>query len=1293
MASISQPLLGAGASAKNDWAHASAATSLTFTGEAQIRRGVEVAIGLKALATADAGLSRFIDATARGNAFAEATASLRYQLPLNLFDEFGLTIGAQAVAQAAAGIEVGLGLSIGDFVALLRQNQESAGLPIDLIVLLLDEAVVGGRFEVHVAAAAMAYASVLITGQVVKDPGFHVTVDAGLGLAAGVGFSGGLDLGIRDFRRFYGRAVDLTIASVVDGVGSLLPEDAQQFMPQLRALAPVAATALRVAYEIGDYIAKNNPNSSHQDALDLSNHCVGIILEEAQRFLFGRFVEAGLRSIEHLIIHDVPGLAQGVWNGLFPQRQGLANVLYQTPEEPFQPTPENAAYWSDLVAKTADLVAQLPASPGENVTRGMSILFAATELLTEAIRSRVNQGQAYAFVIGHRATTPPPPFGGALAHQPSPRIRHHINGVLRRSDSHTIEFADLVGYLVSDVAIAALREALPAVDEYLTIFEDPAVAGNLNDVVRTLLQNREAFIPSRTDPDPQAALRVLLRLLDTFITNKINQDLIPALNRQLPGGNVKTYFDEVLMGTLLYTKNVAFQSVLDWETHPVDQKAFTEALAAVMTMLLGRSLVLVGDGFMAALQADMQRACTHAASKIDGPKDPFRAIGIPPNPELKALLAETLRIGGEVFGPLPEETRHNLRFALYDVMETLPPAEADKSSLVENLADQFFIPNQESLEDLSEQLLAISRERFQLFVERVLEASGQVVLGIIEHVIQEVIKTVLKWAKDLDDAIEGLLNRIRELDQAIEQLIAQAQLVFHNATEQLEAFLERFSDASLRSRLRTDLSEKIFRKAKNVLADNLFYRGLPKEAKHYVKGVLKDLIDDMIQSPLLDPVFNAIGSLTGELTGMLDDVRDLNPDEALAPQLLDLVLDRMEDRIRDEFGGSNPRIDVGFTVTVFGSSQHFSLGNVSLRFSTLFTILRDAINDLSFYENELQAAAAALGAAFTKSLDLDAKQNERNAKHSDHDRLNRIRSEFTPEPKTVTIINPVMSVVYDDDIEVKIHLAGVPGSYLGLARDEQQRVLIFMNGDLIPPQSLTRDDPFASLDSEQLRQPIDVSRVAKFDFASNALVGNIAQIRFLEPAERKTVSVERDNSYPLHAGIRSLSTGRGTGSSRPVIRQSVNASENSPSVVTSTVANVLPGRRMTRTKRSSLEETLSPGTSIQFHVDRDHLVTGTNTLVVVVIDPGGHRYQQVASFGVTAPAVAGNDEPKLPALPGRKRIGRPGIPPGAIDLHFNRGLLANKVKKGQAFLAQHSAQLLKDFRKQPSPVGKSHEPA
>ncbi len=360
MAEISERLLGAGASAKNDWAHASAATSLEFTGEAQIRRGVEVAIGISALASADAGLSKFIDATVRGNAFAEAQASLQLQLPLNLFDEFGVRVGAQAVAQAAAGIEVGLGLSVGDFIALLGVNSESQGLPVELVKLLLDEATMGGKFEVHVAASAMAYASIVIAGKVIDDAGFHITADAGLGLAAGVGFSGGLDIGIRDFRKFYGRAVDRTLTGVVDGIEALLPVEAAHLMPTVRALAPVAAASLRVAYELGDFIAKNSPPNTHQGALDLSNHCVGIILEEAQRFLFNRFLESGLRGFQILITTDIPSLAAGAWDALRPQRQALANVLYRIPDDPFQPTQENAEYWAGLIGRATDLIGQLP---------------------------------------------------------------------------------------------------------------------------------------------------------------------------------------------------------------------------------------------------------------------------------------------------------------------------------------------------------------------------------------------------------------------------------------------------------------------------------------------------------------------------------------------------------------------------------------------------------------------------------------------------------------------------------------------------------------------------------------------------------------------------------------------------------------------------------------------------------------------------------------------------------------------------------------------------------------------
>ena len=134
-----------------------------------------------------------------------------------------------------------------------------------------------------------------------------------------------------------GRAVDRTVASVVDSITRLLPPDQQRLVPVALALAPAAATSLRVAYEIGDFITRTAPQADHQGALNLANHCVGIILEEAQRFLFGRFLQAGLRRLEHLITQDVPGLAPGVWDALMPKRQALATTLIRMPAEPFQP--------------------------------------------------------------------------------------------------------------------------------------------------------------------------------------------------------------------------------------------------------------------------------------------------------------------------------------------------------------------------------------------------------------------------------------------------------------------------------------------------------------------------------------------------------------------------------------------------------------------------------------------------------------------------------------------------------------------------------------------------------------------------------------------------------------------------------------------------------------------------------------------------------------------------------------------------------------------------------------------
>ena len=233
-------------------------------------------------------------------------------------------------------------------------------------------------------------------------------------------------MGLRDFRRFYGRAVDLTLTSVEDGLADLLRDERPELVPVVRAMAPVAATALRVAYELRLLHREKPARPGSQAALTLSNHCVGIVLEEAQRFLFRTCIEAGLERLRKLVTDEVPALAAGVWDGLRPERSALADALRRMPNDPFQPTEDNAVYWAELLDAATALIAGLAASASRQGhdadIRGLSMIFAAVKLLTQAIRTRINHAEAYAFAIGAGgASTPAPqPFTGAVEAPPAP---------------------------------------------------------------------------------------------------------------------------------------------------------------------------------------------------------------------------------------------------------------------------------------------------------------------------------------------------------------------------------------------------------------------------------------------------------------------------------------------------------------------------------------------------------------------------------------------------------------------------------------------------------------------------------------------------------------------------------------------------------------------------------------------------------------------------------------------------------------------------------------------------------
>jgi hypothetical protein len=1270
---IGRPLLGAGAAAKNDWASASARTGLDFSAQAEFRRGINVTIGLEALATADAGLSRFISATVRGNAFASAEAGLQIGLPLNLFKRFGLTVGAEATAQAAAGLEAGLALSIGDFIELVRRDPDAVGVPLELILLLFEEVEAGGIVKVHVAAAAMAYASLQIAGAVIDTPakpaGFEYTIDAGLGLAAGMGFSGGLLLGFKDFRRFYGRAVDLAIGTTVDQVASSLPAGDAAKQALAGAFAPVAKIALRCAYEIGSFIEVNKPDASNLASLSLANHCVGLVLEESQRYLLDRFVAAGLGAIHDALRAQSAGMSPRAWNGLRPQRLALAQALYSVPPEPFQPTSENAAFWRRLQQKAASLVDALPAgSPArDQVMQGLACAAAAAELLTEMFRSRINQAQAYVVAVGVGRIATQPSFGGPLPSQPPARVKGFINSALGLAASADLDTAALAAFLGRSTMLDALRGACPDVDEFARIFRGP-VAALEADVLAALLANRQAFLADAAgDIDPKQTLTVLLDALDAFIADRLDVELKQAFYQTNPDPTARLYFDDVLLGAINFTKDVAFRTVLDWETRPLDRDSFTEALASVLTMMLGRSLVIVGDLFFNELLENIEDAAAHASSRLSGGRDPFRAIGIATSPELRALFADTLRIGGEVFGPLPDDTRSRVRQILYEIMEPLPPTE--QQDFVDELADQFFIPNREHLAELSEELLAISRDRFGLFVEKVLESAGQALLDAIVDFIEQAIQTIKDWERQLGAAIADLGRRLQQLEQEIARLVEQVEEAFSDAAAAIDQLLDTLRSNSARSAIKAEIVSVLYSRAQSVLLDNELYKALPREFRRAVRSLLKDTIRGLVGNPLVDPVLDAVTAVAGELETVIDDIRDLDPSRPLSEQLLDLVADRIEDGIRDHFGSSDPRVGIGFNFSYefFGHhSVRFELGQVRIPISSLFGAMRDAIDDIGAFDSALTEAAGLVAAAFEKLLELQEKEEERTVARSARERLGRIDREHTSSPKEIAILSPAPSSVHQGSVPVEIHLGGVPPSYLGLDRDEQQRVFIFLNGDLIPSKSLVVGRAAGAADRELHRLDFTLTGLAAFDADAQEFRGSDATIRL------------RGGGGAPAGGAVALNRSE----SPHIERRTVPKGSGARSITSTEMAGVRPGRTLAGSQIANLRSALPAGTEISFDLGLSELVQGANTLTVVVIDRGGRQYQQVVSFGVAAPPRLRADDlrPRLPDGVGRafsRGRGRPAKPP--VGVSAAAADLRARLRKASSYLESQARLNLTDF--------------
>ena len=548
----------------------------------------------------------------------------------------------------------------------------------------------------------MAYATLVVAGRAIKglnageDPGFSIIAEAGAGLKAGAGFRVFFNAGIKNFPRFIGRSTDLLVDERLAAMAHRMPAGA----PETRLLAAFQAPAkiaFRLAFEIGYFIANEPIPTDAAGGRKISLRACQVILEESQRYLLDRIVGSAIDEIRNQIETRLAALNAAAQQTAMPAVQAFGRQLVAIPSEPFRL--ENAAYWADTV--DAGAVAIAAVAPGSQSTlKPAALLWSAIELLSAAMK-RIAQPSARASfnLAGLRTGQAAAAFSGPVSASPPPVLRPTLEQLIGVNAGDPILQQALVTLLARE-GFALAQQTFPEINDFIAIFQGP-IGGTAAATATLLLGSFGGVVAGAGgNNDENATLAAFLTGLQDFLESKIDGTLAPVLRSQLAGTpDLITELDEVLLPALRLTVDTALPQLLQWKSGSVNQTTLKEIFSSVLMSLAGRTLVVTADVLSATAEERMSELLLSAADSLhdlhlaDHLESALANAGIVVDlQDVEELVEEALRVGADVFAPLPTDTRARIRELMYGIIQTLPPGQS--TAFQNQLKSSGFIPNE-----------------------------------------------------------------------------------------------------------------------------------------------------------------------------------------------------------------------------------------------------------------------------------------------------------------------------------------------------------------------------------------------------------------------------------------------------------------------------------------------------------------------------------------------------------------------------------------------------------------------
>lgn len=1032
----SRALLAAGTNfSAGDWATIGAEGGLDLLAVAQLNRGIDLGLGVEALANLEGSIRKFLAVDVNGKAHAALRVRAQVQIPLDLFDESGVAVRLQAIAEAAAGVQLAIGLSVGDFLALAAQDERLKGAPLQLLKVFLDEFAIQGGVMAKAAASAMAYANVVATGSLIKKgqrkPGFTVAAEAGVGLKAGAGFRVFARFGVDDPRRLIRRSVDVAVNETLNAITPNLPSESHGLLDEC---AVVLRIRFRCAFEIGEALA-TQPGSASIVAL----RAVQVAMEELQRHVF----ESAIRYASHRLRNALASLYfdNATWNTAQPQRQALVARLQSLPEEPFEANDVNRAYWSGIVADALSLAGALQAQGGKGlIVEPLAITWCSVQLLMKSVE-RISVAQARASVIGVPPVGTTAAFDGNLPAAPG-ELRAHINSSLRRQGNAAVTQNAAVSYLLK-VLGHRIELIVPGSANLLSMLTGK---GKLEDALSIVLSNIGPFAPREDGTlDADASLAVVQQGLLAYIDGRLRDEVAPLIDQATAGQpELRTYIDEVLLSTLRTMAGTVLGELHGVQAGGSLERALREMCSALLMRLFGRSLVVVADVLqtqsLAGLQSQFQSWAQHA-NDAGGAVQVLAGLTGLQRDFVNDLVVETLEVCSQTFAPLPAQRRARVRDLLYQMIDTMPPdAGADA---LESLKAAGMVGNAEAALELAQLLGEEIASNLLRFIQALLAHAAQALLALLTETIEDIQRSVEAWVEGLKALAQDLVDALARLRDEIARLEAQIDDAVDGVFAQLSTLLGGFAGHSgSRSAVRTRIKDAFQSRALDALSDVPGYGFLPVDVRRGIRSTVRSLVDDVLDAEVFDAVVDVLQQVSGQTADLLDDVRTIEPGDDLAAAIADLALDRIEAGVRAAFNGK-PYIRLSFDAPIIG---RINLGRIEIPMGTFVSAVRGVIRDLGRFDDALQSVASALENLLGLEADHAAAIHERDASQALKDESDHFLAESASTTVDLQIVSPQSGAQVSSALTVRLRLSGASEAVLLNSGLSHRRLYLWING-------------------------------------------------------------------------------------------------------------------------------------------------------------------------------------------------------------------------------------------------------